>query len=385
MKRLNEFRNFCGRLLPERSWPLAVWSALFVASFGGAINYGCELSNIISPSETAADEDGPIRLGVYNWAGFYPLVVAHEKGLFKKHGVDVDLYKADTIGELNDWLRTGVTQASAGVLTDFVVLQNLGAPIQMLVATDYSLADVILAHPRILRPIDLEGLRIGISELNSFAEYFVVRSLEQAGINPRKIKFYTVPIDDVPKAILDGKIDAGHTWDPALSEGVRRGLRPVLSSAQNPNFVISGMAFRAEISRTGRIPIAIARAYFEALTFQKSDPVAFASIPAKYFDISPEDAQRFTDENIRPADLDENIRLYQDGGPLSREARAITSFMSTRGLEIDPADIDRLLDDSVIRRLEDDRAMNVEARSKPKRKFSSLKRYEPLAGSGREQ
>lgn len=367
------------------SWHVTVWSVLFIISIGATVKYGCEVSNLIDPLASKSQHDGPIRLGVYNWAGYYPLVVAQEKGFFKKHGLNIELVKAETIGELNDWLRNGVTQASVGVLTDFVVLQNLGTPIQMMVATDYSLADVVLGNPKLQSPRDLEGRRIGISELNSFAEYFVVRSLEMAGVNPRKVNFYTVPIDNVPKAILNGTIDAGHTWDPALSAGLRQGLKPILSSAQNPNFVISGLAFRSEITANGAIPLAITRSFFEALTLQKTDPVAFASIPAKYFEIAAEDAQRFIDENIKPIDLDENIRIYQKGGLLAQEARAITAFFGRRGLEIDPKDIDRLLNDSVVRRIEDDRAMSLRSKSKSKRKFSYRTIDKSLAAAGLEQ
>lgn len=377
------FKGLSSRLESRFSWPVAVWGVLLVASLGATVKYGFDASDLISSSNSYHKHRGPVRLGVYNWAGYYPLVVAFEKGLFKKNGVDVELVKADTIGEINEWLRIGVTQASAGVLTDFIVLQNLGTPIQMLVATDYSLADVLLGGPRLQSPKDLEGQRIGISELNSFAEYFVVRSLEIAGVNPRKINFYTVPTVDVPKAILEGKIDAGHTWDPALSEGLKQGLRPVLSSAENPSFVISGLAFRAEIAESSEISLAISRAFFEALELQKTDPIAFASIPAKYFGIATEDAQRFIDENVKLIDLDENIRIYQKGGLLASEARSITSFFGRRGLEIDPVELDRLLDDSVIRRLEDDRAMSTKEKEneKSKRKFSMSSVADKKAGT----
>lgn len=334
-----------------------LWTILLGSSLGYTVKYAIELTALVKDAPTVAKHRGTIRIGVFNWAGYYPLVVAQELGLFKKYGLDVELVPGKTTGELNDWIRTGRTQATVGVLADFVILRDLGTPIRMMTATDYSLADVIVGRPSLKKPHDLIGKRIGLAELNSFAEYFVIRSLELSGINPRTVDLYTVPAQQVPEAILNGEIDAGHTWDPALARGLRRGLKPVLSSSTNPRLVIDGIAFRSEITQTLDAPLAIIRAFFEAMAFQKTDSGKFTAIVSKYFRIDPAEAQRYLEEDIRFADLDENIRLYGANGILKTEALEIARFFADRGMGNPEDDLKSLIDESVIRRLEDEQTI----------------------------
>ncbi len=334
-----------------------LWTIALATALGFAVKYGIDLSRLVGTQVQVPRHQGPVRIGIFSWAGFYPLVTAQELGLFKKHGIEVELLHAKTIGELNDWIRTGRTQVSAGVLADFIILRRLGTPIQMMTATDFSTADVILSRKDIKTPRDLLGRKVGIAELNSFAEYFVVRSLELAGVNPRDVNFYTVPAAEIPDAILKGEIDAGHTWNPALSDGLQRGLKPLISSAQNPRLVLDGLVFRSEVAHDYEVPLAVTRAFFEALALQKTDPVTFAAIPAKYFGISREQAQKFIDEDVRFADLDENIRLYAPHGVLRKEALIISQFFAERGMGSNDSDMANLVDDTVIRRIEDERAI----------------------------
>lgn len=348
-----------------------LWTIALATALGFAVKFGHDLSGLVGTQHQAPRHEGPVRIGVFSWAGYYPLVTAQELGLFKKHGVDVELAHAKTIGELNDWIRTGRTQVSVGVLVDFIILRSLGTPIRMMVATDFSIADVILSRRDIKTPKDLIGKRIGISELSSFAEYFVVRSLELAGVDPSEVYFRTVLPDEIPSAIIRGDIDAGHTWNPALQEGLQRGLTPLLSSSQNPRLVLDGIVFRAEVTQDHEIPIGIIRAFFEALALQKTDPVAFAGIPAKYFGITREQAQKFIDEDAHFTDLDENIRLYAPQGTLRKEAILVSRFFAERGMGSDASDVDALIDDTVIRRIEDERAIGLSTPIAPRRRSKS--------------
>lgn len=338
------------------------WTILFGLALGYVVKFGLELSHIVNSEQTDLHE-GPIRIGVYNWPGYYPVIVASEAGLFKKYGVAVELVTSKTVSELNDWIRTGYTQATVGTLPDFIILRAHGTPIRMMMATDYSVSDVVLAKPSIRGPKDLIGKKIGLSELNSFAEYFLIRSLELNGIRAQSVNLYTVPPEHIADAILSGEIDAGHTWDPSLADGLKRGLRPVLTSAQNPRLVIEGMAFRNEVLRDVngdiRIPLGVARAIFEALEMQQKDPAQFASVAAKFFGIAPEAAQTFISNDVRYTDLDENIHLYAVEGLLRQEAHKILKFFSERGLGGEQADLEHLIDDSVILRMEDERTIGA--------------------------
>lgn len=266
-----------------RNW---LWGLGFSLSLATAIFYAYQLSHFLNGEPAKRRLHGTIQIAIIDWAGYYPIAVAKELGLFEQYGLNVDVRLAPNLIEMNDWIRTGKIQAATGVLADFYLMRDLGAPIQMIMATDYSLGDTLLAGKHIRTVHDLIGKRIGIAEMNSWAEYFIFELLRTSGVDPEKVQFRTFAPDRIPKAIHDGEIDAGHTWDPVLSAGIKSGLHPVLSSKIKPQLVISGLAVREEIlglTDDGySVDLGLVQAIFEAQKIATDDPVRFARTAQRF-------------------------------------------------------------------------------------------------------
>lgn len=334
------------------------WIVLLLVSLAYAFNYGIELTKIIRNSPTPQKPIEVVTIGSYNWPGYYPIAVAYELGLFKKYGANVKLERAKTLTELNDWFRTGHTQVTSGVLADFVALSDLGTPMKMLMAIDYSISDAILAKTSIKTSKDLVGKRIGLSELNSFGEYFLIRALRELGISPKSVKLYTIEPSRVPEAILNGEIDAGHTWDPALTRGIRSGLRIIFSSADlHLNPIVDGVAFRDEVLDNQKLALAIVRAIFESMEMQKTDPKQFARVAAKFYGIPPEEVAGYLEKDVRFTDLKENIRLFTET-TLKDEVAAIAELFADRGSGTTSDEDKSVIDDRIIRLLEQEQKKN---------------------------
>ncbi|MBK7893201.1 MAG: hypothetical protein IPJ84_20820 [Bdellovibrionales bacterium] len=90
-----------------RNW---LWSLGFSLSLATAIFYAYQLSHFLNGEPAKRRFHDPIQIAIIDWAGYYPIAVAKELGLFKQYGLDVDVRLAPNLIEMNDWIRTGKVQ-----------------------------------------------------------------------------------------------------------------------------------------------------------------------------------------------------------------------------------------------------------------------------------
>lgn len=281
-----------------------------------------------------------LKIATINWPGYYPFAAAIEAHYFETElpsshwqpKLSIVPIKLQDTGEAVDYIRTGRANGAFGVLTDFVILKGLGSPINMILATDLSLTDTVLAASHIKSPQDLIGKTIGISEFNSFAEYFIVRALERHKVDPDKVLFKTIPSRAVPEAILDGEIDAGHSWGPDATRKLKAGVHALFNASEKPNDVISGLIFRKEAIKNTTLIDGFMRGYFRALNLLRTQPNTFYQLVSRFYDIPVEVVKNQIELNSLPMTLKDNIDLFQTGGTLESEIQSNLRFFHDRGL-----------------------------------------------------
>lgn len=322
---------------PNTFFLAASWLTALLISIGFSIHFGLELVSFGRGERTARPFTGHLKIALIDWVGYYPMVVADRKGFIARRlqdtGVHVELVTAvNGLGEMNDLIRTGKIHGSFGVLADFVVLKSLETPIRLVMVTDFSKSDVVVARKEIRTPLDLRGKRIGIGELSSYAEYALTQLLERAGVDRKSVSFRTVPPMQVPEAIEAGRIDAGYTWEPARSRALAGGMNVVISSAVNPEAVISTLALRNEVLVSPDIAAGLILAYFDGLAYYAENPKEFSEIIAKYFSVQANDVVRIMTEDSLFIDLKRNIEIFKANGTVHKEMEAINHFFGERGI-----------------------------------------------------
>lgn len=366
--------KFNSRFCQSCFWALGIALSLGLATFNGY-----QLAHFLNGEPVIRQFRGPIKIAIIDWAGYYPIAVAKELGLYQRAGLDVEILLAPNLTDLNDWVRTGKVQGASGVLADFYLLRDLEVPIQMIMATDYSLGDTILAGNQIRTPRDLLGKRIGIAEMNSWAEYFVFKLLTSAGIDPDQVQFRTYAADRIPKAILDGEIDAGHTWDPVLSVGLRSGLHSVLSSKLQPQLVISGLVVRENILNGSSRPnvstqdrefgnehgvaVSLVRAVLAAQKIAIEDPARFAQHAQRFLRANKAEWSEVSiveslKSNVDLCDLGKNRQGYSKDGVFRAELTNIAQFFEGHGVTSSKTDASQLLNDAAIRTLANEKVVS---------------------------
>ncbi|WP_027186342.1 ABC transporter substrate-binding protein [Desulfovibrio inopinatus] len=204
-----------------------------------------------------------LRVGWVYWPGWYPAVIAKEKGFFAKHGVKVELVLYNTYTDIFSDFAAGKLDAT---YAGFYELLKINIPdMKIVMATDYSDgAEGLVVTPDIRVPTDLKGKRVGIQGGLSGSEFLIVTMLRRYGV-PRSA---LTLVDVGPEIVLETmpeRIQAGYTWEPYLSSSCDRGYRVLFSTADMPGMILDVFAVQGSVVAQRKADVqAYVDAWFEA-------------------------------------------------------------------------------------------------------------------------
>jgi len=319
---------------------LRIFSCLIVASV---------LLSACAGTSASAPANPPLRIAWNLWYGYYPLVIAAEKGLFEKHGVQVEPVFYDTYANQAPDLASGMVDGAMTVLSD-TLFDSLSNDVQVVLATDNSVgADQVVVSSDIVNLSDLRGKRIGVESSNVGGVLLVRKMLEVNGISPSEVTFVEVSPEEVP-ASIPGLIDAGYTFDPYTSESRAKGDKVVFSSADAPGVIVDVLAFRKDITQNRPEEVkAFIAAWFEALEYWQYNVDDGNALIAKATGQKPEDI--FT-EGINLLDQNANILAFTKGTDYTSlyfAAEQEIQFVILTGDITQPVDINNLLNPSFLK------------------------------------
>src|SRR3989337_863422 len=113
---------------------------------------------------------------------FLPLWVTHDAGLFKEHGLDVDLVFV-TGGTMAVTAIASSRTPIAGADASMVPIAGSGADI-VFIADMVDMPYFLVARPEIKTKEDLRGKRAGISRFGSSSDFVTRMALEGLGLAP---------------------------------------------------------------------------------------------------------------------------------------------------------------------------------------------------------
>jgi NitT/TauT family transport system substrate-binding protein len=138
-----------------------------------------------------------------------PILIAQDAGIFKKHGLDVDLQViagAPSIAAL----ISGQIQAASGGSSDILGAAVGGVDPVVLAVLDASFPGQLYASPRIKTPADLKGKKVAVSNPGSSFDVVARETLPKMGLQPDKdvTLISTGSVANAVAALLAGAVDA---------------------------------------------------------------------------------------------------------------------------------------------------------------------------------
>jgi NitT/TauT family transport system substrate-binding protein len=102
---------------------------------------------------------------------------------------------------------------------------------------------VVVAQSDIKTILNLKGKKLG-ANLGGFSEVFVSEMLKTSKLTSDDVSLVKAEALEVPLGIKNNAIQAGHTWEPYLSEALKLGAHILFTSKQTPGLILDVVACR---------------------------------------------------------------------------------------------------------------------------------------------
>jgi NitT/TauT family transport system substrate-binding protein len=302
--------------------------------------------NSCSPAVTEKPKS-PLRLSLLVWPGYFPALIADERGLFKKRGIDMKI-------DIHDDMAYGLSEFAAGTydltavpLGDIIPHANIDPKLRIILCPDVSAGgDALVGQgPKPTDAAKVKGLRVGTTLLG-FGEVFVREWVKKIGLAPDDIILVHVEAAEVMRSLKSGTIDVGHTWSPYLEQAISAGAQVWFDSSETPGLISDVVAVRSEVLRERRADIeSFVDAWFEAEEWWRANPDEGSRLLCNRLKIPPE---QVTLTGVKLIDRAGNRAAFLPGGDLRLAVDRYTDFFIARGAIGKNIDRAALLDGSLV-------------------------------------
>ena len=156
--------------------------------------------------------------------------VAQEEGLFKKHGLDLELiHIASTSRAIQSMLSGEIHYTTADALNSIQAV-GAGADVVMICEGINRFVFSIMARPELKRLADLKGKKIGITRIGSSTHTAVLFAVNKAGLAASDVSLLQLgEVPNILTTLLAGQIDAGALSPPTNSRAKKAGLHELVN------------------------------------------------------------------------------------------------------------------------------------------------------------
>jgi NitT/TauT family transport system substrate-binding protein len=281
---------------------------------------------------------------------FAPLWVAHDMGLFAKHGADTKLAYIQGNRVMLSALTAGEIQFYQGGAEGLIRLVSGGGD-GVFIATQYNTVAhyVLLTDPSIVKLEDLRGKKIAIDPTSPTYGY-MLKALETVGVRKDEVQFVQFGSAGQPErvaAVLRKQASATILTAPNTYAAEKQGLRKfsiIRDLGIRQLITITGVT-RKFIRERRDATDAFLRGYIESLAYVKAQKEATIKVIAKYTrQRDPEILNKFYEE-MAP-DLPRIPYIDETS------ARATIDAMQAQGPPLPKVDVKIIVDNSLLKALE---------------------------------
>src|SRR5512145_2769282 len=220
----------------------------------------------------------PVRI---NWTAVTGaqsgMFMAKQEGLFKKHGLDVELIHIPSSSRGIQAILAGEIAFSFMDGSNFAQANLKGANLALVAGATNRQVFSLMARPEIKKPAELKGKKIGITRIGSSTHTSALYALNQAGLKPAD--YQILPLVEVPNiftALAAGQIDAGVVSPPTNSRARKAGFKELVNLAKDgPEYVsVAVGANRSYVKSNEDLVRRIVRSYAEGIQVFKTNKAA---------------------------------------------------------------------------------------------------------------
>jgi NitT/TauT family transport system substrate-binding protein len=256
----------------------------------------------------ANSADRPLRVAYPAPAGaFLPLWTAEDAGIFKKHGLPVELIAvgsstrgvaAMVSGDI-DILAGGGSSGISAQLQGYTDMALFGNVIQTFLFS-------VMVQPAITNVAQLRGKKMGVTRFGGTLDFAARYYLKRAGLEPGKdVSFVQIgAMPDIAVAVVSGAIESGVIGIPQNLQAKKLGLRELadLSDTGARYALAAFLAKRSFLSEKQETMVRFMKTLVESIHYLKTRPKEGMEILKRYTRVD-------APEVLKPA-YDIHIKLF---------------------------------------------------------------------------
>ena len=218
--------------------------------------------------------------------------VAQEEGLFKKHGLDMELIHIASSSRGIQAILAGEIGFSYMDGNNAIQANLKGAGLALVAGATNRMVFSLMARPEFKKIADLRGKKIGITRAGSSTHTAALYALGQAGL--KSGDYQVLPLLEVPNiftALVAGQIDAGVVSPPTNSRARKAGLNELMNIAkEGPEYVSVAIGTtRAYIRANEDTVRRVVRAYAEGVHLFRTNKQVGIRVLGKYTKLKDQD------------------------------------------------------------------------------------------------
>jgi len=246
---------------------------------------------LLSSCSKIGQDPTPIKIGINEWTGYDPLILADKTELFKKNHVRVDIIRYESATEEMQAMKDGRIQGAGFTLDEVFSLISSGFKGKVVLITDYSMGgDMIIGQKDVKSIAELEGRTIGY-EGTVVGEFLLDRALHANHVRRSSVKLTDVHANNWLSAFKEKSVDALVCFNPVATTLLNDEEGNLLfSSAEMPFEIIDVLIFSESFYDDNKAAIRnIVRTWFDALSYLDTNPDKAAKVISSVKNISPDE------------------------------------------------------------------------------------------------
>jgi NitT/TauT family transport system substrate-binding protein len=269
------------------------------------ILFGCSGLVFLWALSANAQELKKVKIGYPAYSlTFLTFFVAKDAGIFKKHGLDVELIQL-----------AGAVQTSALVageidhltgITGPLVAAARGLPFKGILVTHERPLFWIVANPEIRRAEDLIGKTVAVDRLATLQDIIARDLIKRKGVSPERVTFIqTGSVSNSVQSLSQNSVAAALLSLPHNVVMTQQGYREIASATEfNMRSASGGIATReAKLKQDPAGVKAVIRALFDSMEFNRREKSWMVSYVQNKWKLAPkaaDEAYRFWLQGLTP-------------------------------------------------------------------------------------
>jgi NitT/TauT family transport system substrate-binding protein len=303
---------------------------------------------VLAALAAPASAQTKVAIGISGWTGFAPLTLAKEAGIFKQHGLDVDMKKIPQ-KDRHLAIASGDVQCAATTVETWISWNANGVATRQIFQMDKSYgADGMAVRNGVAKIADLKGKTVAASAPGTAPYFTLAWFLKKNGLSVKDVTVVNLEPGPAAQAFVAGQNDAAMTYEPYLStvRAAPQAGKIIATTLDYPMIMDTFGCTPKFLSENPKAAQALADSYFEAVAMIQKDP-------AKSYEIMGADVKQTGEQfgasakYLRWQDKAANQKFFK--GELQQFSKDAAGLLLEIGTIKSVPDIDSLYDTRFIK------------------------------------